>query len=186
MRNSAGKEERYTPGAVTWANTSDVALLEVHVVLSLSDGGGDASLSHIVRDPLTGEARTVAYCIHLEPTRPHLGGVRWWFRCPVTGRRARKLYLYPGLERFCHRDAIDPPPTYALQRVSGFDRVLAQRAALAAKLGNEATFTGLGRKPKWMRWQTFDRYRRRDEKLQARRDRYLDRHREKLRELESA
>jgi hypothetical protein len=182
MRNSAAKEERYTSGTVVWANTPDVALLEVHVVLNLSDGGGDASLSYLVRDPHTDEARTIAYCIHLETTRPHLGGLRWWFRCPVTGKRARKLYLYPGLERFCHRDAIDPPPTYALQRVSGFDRVLMQRNTLAAKLGNEPTFSGLGQKPKWMRWKTFNQYRQRDEKLQERHDWYLDWHREKLRE----
>lgn len=185
MRNSAAKEERYTSGVVTWASTQDVAVLEVHVVLNLSDGGGDASLSHILRDPLAGDARTVAYCIHLETTRPHLGGLRWWFRCPVSGRRARKLYLYPGLERFCHREAIDPAPTYALQRVSGFDRVLAQRAALAAKLGNEPTFLGLGPKPKWMWWRTFEKYERRDEKLRYQRDCYIDWHREQISALEN-
>jgi hypothetical protein len=39
--------------------------------------------------------------IRLETTRPHRGGVRWWFTCPVVvngepcGRRVQKLYLPP-------------------------------------------------------------------------------------------
>ncbi|AWM39107.1 hypothetical protein GobsT_26170 [Gemmata obscuriglobus] len=50
------------------------------------------------------------YPVPLVTTRCHLGGVRWWFGCPLTkggvacGRRARKLYLcgrYFGCRR-CH------------------------------------------------------------------------------------
>ena len=43
-------------------------------------------------------------------TRPHLGGLRWWFRCPgppggaPCGRRAGKLYLPPDERHFgCRR-----------------------------------------------------------------------------------
>jgi hypothetical protein len=41
------------------------------------------------------------YAIRLETTRPHRGGLRWWFTCPVVvngepcGRRVQKLYLPP-------------------------------------------------------------------------------------------
>jgi len=50
------------------------------------------------------------YLVRLATTRCHLGGVRWWFVCPLSrngvacGRRARKLYLsgnYFGC-RYCH------------------------------------------------------------------------------------
>ena len=50
------------------------------------------------------------YRIPLAVTRPHFGGQRWWFRCPLVVndrpclRRARKLYLrrgYFGCRR-CH------------------------------------------------------------------------------------
>jgi hypothetical protein len=34
--------------------------------------------------------------LRLAATRLHLGGVRLWFVCPVTGRRARALYLPEG------------------------------------------------------------------------------------------
>ena len=42
------------------------------------------------------------YRVELVCTRPHYGGLRWWFLCPVSvagrpcRRRVRKLYLAPG------------------------------------------------------------------------------------------
>jgi hypothetical protein len=44
--------------------------------------------------------------IHLARTKPHLGGTRFWFRCPIPqngkecGRRVRKLFLPPGAQTF--------------------------------------------------------------------------------------
>jgi len=44
--------------------------------------------------------------IHLTRTKPHLGGTRFWFRCPMQhdgkecGRRVRKLFLPPGARTF--------------------------------------------------------------------------------------
>ena len=50
--------------------------------------------------------------IELQTTRPHFGGVRWWFRCPILSygalcrRRVARLYLAPRVTRFgcrhCH------------------------------------------------------------------------------------
>lgn len=41
--------------------------------------------------------------LRFQTTRPHFGGVRRWFRCPVCGRRAVKLYLPPRESRFACR-----------------------------------------------------------------------------------
>jgi hypothetical protein len=41
--------------------------------------------------------------IYLAVTKPRFGGRRWWFKCPVTGRRVAKLYLPPGEVRFASR-----------------------------------------------------------------------------------
>jgi len=54
----------------------------------------------------------VAYTAGLTATRPHFGGLRWWFRCPLVrggrpcGRRVGKLHMPPGSRNFgcrqCH------------------------------------------------------------------------------------
>ena len=52
-----------------------------------------------------GVSRQVEQHIALTLTRPNYGGVRWWMRCPVTGKRATKLYMPPGSDQFGHRTA---------------------------------------------------------------------------------
>jgi hypothetical protein len=56
--------------------------------------------------------RAVVRMLGLEPqtiwltsTKPNLGGRRWWFKCPTTGRRCRVLYLTRGGDRFVSRQA---------------------------------------------------------------------------------
>ena len=38
--------------------------------------------SHAVHEPIS-----------FQDTKPHLGGVRWWFTCPMCGERVGKMYL---------------------------------------------------------------------------------------------
>src|SRR5207248_6627951 len=58
--------------------------------------------------------------LELEQTQPPVGGVRWWFRCPLgmeggrCGGRVRKLYLPPGRLYFGCRGCHDL--TYASTR----------------------------------------------------------------------
>jgi hypothetical protein len=94
--------------------------------------------------------------------------------CPYTQRRVLKLYKFGAIEQFCSRTAIRPLPTYASQRTSGSDRIMAQRWAIRRKIGD--TFSDLfgePYKPKWMRWHTFERYATRDAKLAERENGYL-------------
>jgi hypothetical protein len=59
------------------------------------------------------EGRELDYRIPLQTTRPHFGGVRWWFTCPLSvngrycGRRVRKLYLPPGAVYYGCRHCYD-------------------------------------------------------------------------------
>jgi hypothetical protein len=78
----------------------------VGYVLTL--GGGSGTLRLLYRMGQPGE--TFDYPVRLVTTGCHLGGVRWWFTCPLSsngvacGRRVRKLYLsgrYFGC-RHCH------------------------------------------------------------------------------------
>lgn len=51
--------------------------------------------------------KPIDYRIRLETTSPHWGGVRWWFICPCSGRRATKLHLPPGGTYFARREVYD-------------------------------------------------------------------------------
>ena len=114
--------------------------------------------------------------VRLSSINLNYGGRRWYAHCPYSGRRARKLYKFSGIDKFCHRDVVRPRPTYSSQRDSGNDRIIRQRWALRQRLRDD--FSDLfsePMKPKWMRWQTFERFARRDAELAAREDVFVAR-----------
>lgn len=59
-----------------------------------------------------GQPESASYTVELSTTRPRLGGLRWWFLCPLItrgqpcGRRVAKLHLPPRGRHFgcrgCH------------------------------------------------------------------------------------
>ena len=59
-----------------------------------------------------GEWRPVNYCVEIESTRCHFGGLRHWFICPILvdgrscGRRCRCLYLAGNAEYFGCRECL--------------------------------------------------------------------------------
>ena len=101
--------------------------------------------------------------IRLTETRCHFGGSRRWLVCPGCGRRVGKVYLPTNLYcrgeqvqrwlcRHCHR------LTYEQRRSKDLSWVLSWRAdRLLEKSGIKMTKRGYYRKPKGMRWKTFER-----------------------------
>jgi hypothetical protein len=88
---------------------------------------------------ITGTGDQIDLPIRLEITRPNLGGVRWWGRCPLVvsnvacNMRVCKLYLPPGGRYFgcrhCHQ------LTYTnCQESHGDDR---HNRRLAGKMGQD-------------------------------------------------
>lgn len=76
----------------------------------------------------------VDYRIRLVTTKPHYGGLRWWFICPLVRRdgepprRVAKLYLPPGAKYFGNREAYGL--TYTSCQESGkFNRLFRDLAA---------------------------------------------------------
>lgn len=131
---------------------------------TLGETSGEIVLSYS-RD-IFGECRKVVCVIRIASRPLPYGGRMWYLHCPYTKRRARKLYLFHGVEKYCHRTGIRPLPTYASQRVSGLARIQARRWAIRRRLGDyESGLAGEPVKPKWMRWRTFNRYAERDLKL---------------------
>jgi hypothetical protein len=113
-------------------------------------------LTHQTRDEREGD-RSVRDRIRLVWTEPTYGGRRWWFQCPRTGCRTTKLFLPNGGRHFWSRQAYGLG--YACQREGRFDRLQRRAAKLNRQLGGEGwgTWDTPPRKPKWMRWRTYER-----------------------------
>jgi hypothetical protein len=81
------------------------------------------------------------------------GGRHWFFECPATGKRARKLYRWPGLG-FSHREASPVPPVYGCQQDSGLGRTARAMDEIRRRLGG---VPGKIEKPTGMPLKTFYR-----------------------------
>ena len=108
-----------------------------------------------MRDYWTGEPLKIDDKVYLAPTRPHLGGLRWWFVCPHLDRRVRKLYLPLGGRHFWSRRAYEL--AYASQRETKFDRAFRRARKLRLRLGAAAADDECPDKPPRMRWATYNR-----------------------------
>jgi hypothetical protein len=89
-----------------------------------------------------GERHDVDEPIALQTTHSSVGGMRWWFTCPLVtnggscGRRVGKLYLPPGARYFGCRHCYDL--TYeSSQESHKYDRLFAE---LARGTGLDPTF----------------------------------------------
>lgn len=99
--------------------------------------------------------------IRTTTTPCNLGGLRTWFLCPRCSRRC--AILYPDLCRLC----VDG--RYAKESMTRTDRMADEAFKWRHRLGQ--TSGGIvalfPTKPKWMRWHTYLRLRRRSEALEA-------------------
>jgi hypothetical protein len=113
-------------------------------------------LTHQTRDSRERE-RIVRDRVRLIWTVPTYGGRRWWFQCPRTYCKTTKLYLPNGGWHFLSRQAYRLG--YACQRDDRFGRLQRRAAKLNRQLGGEGSdsWDTPPRKPKGMRWQTYER-----------------------------
>lgn len=153
-RGGAFKRSQIQTGTFQWSSPfgGTVAALGYWVGRSPTEGWV------VLIDPEVASAHSpkvrVPECIiHLTRTKPHLGGTRFWFKCPITqsgkecGRRVRKLFLPPGARIFgcrtCYYLTFESaqkhdPRTYKLaQDLSAIDAALhsgdRRRGLLAAR-----------------------------------------------------
>jgi hypothetical protein len=171
FRDRALRSSSSTSGIWQWTRDGE-RIASISYSATLGEETGELRLSYTWTP---GDEPLDAICNIRLSSRPlPYGGRYWYMHCPYTRRRARKLYKFGPIEQFCHRTAIRPLPTYAIQRLSGSDRVNAQRWALRRKIGDDfSDLFGEPCKPKWMRWRTFERYARRDAELADRDEGYL-------------
>ena len=110
-------------------------------------------LRYQMTDYWSGEEMEIDDKVYLATTRPHFGGLRWWFICPQQNRRVRALYLpLGGVHFWCRRaHRLD----YASQRESEYNRAIRRAHKLYRRLGGDPADEQYPEKPKRMRWTTY-------------------------------
>jgi hypothetical protein len=112
-------------------------------------------LQYAIDDYWTGQTHQVDDRIFLVSTQPPFGGLRWWFLCPRLNRRVRKLYLPLGGRHFRSRQAYGL--AYPSQRETAYDRAMRRVHKLYQRLGGDPADREHPKKPKRMRWTTYNR-----------------------------
>ncbi len=94
--------------------------------------------------------------IDLDPMFPHLGGVRWFFQCPRTGKRCRILYFDFGTNSFASQEGFGL--SWQSRNENLGDRARRGKTKILRRLESDYT-----RKPDWIikpkgqHQKTFDR-----------------------------
>lgn len=129
-------------------------------------GEKSASIGYIadMKDPsdasmrlqYTCNGKTEDYVVRLTTTTPNFGGLRWWFVCPLTGKRAAKLYLLNGASKFVSVKAYRF--AYRSQNEGYADRALSKAQKIRRKLGGDWGLDApFAKKPKGMHNKTYNR-----------------------------
>jgi hypothetical protein len=142
-------------GSITWTSTAtgeQVGSISYEAHLGQESGRMWLKYSTTQTD---GGRQESNYCIQLATTPQFFGGRRWWFICPITGRRAAKLHLPEGALTFASRQA--RRLTYQCQREPAHERASRRAFKLRGKLGGTGGLESDIPKPKWMRVATYDR-----------------------------
>jgi len=97
--------------------------------------------------------RQVRYKVPLTWTEPQFGGRRWWWCCPISGRRCGCLYLPLGAIYFASR--VTYRLAYQSQRETPSDRAWRKARKLHQRLGGDSEASGeyAPPKPKGMHWR---------------------------------
>ncbi len=140
------------PKAIQWTNTYTGEIIAA------------ALLTADLRDPATGSFRIqigksqqvfdLAFCPR------HFGGGQWYFICPRTGRLCSAVWRPPGALYFASRQTWGRQVAYSSQFQTRTDRAYRAARAIRMRLGGsewESIDECDPPKPKWMRWNTYER-----------------------------
>lgn len=134
--------------STTW-NSSHRGVLASALITILKEGEDRGSVKIVVPDKIEQRLDLIA-----EPR--HFGGRQWYFRCPLTGTRCLVVWLPPGANRFCCRQAWGKQVAYSTQFEAPFDRPISARGKSQKSMIGELNLSEweLPPKPRSMRWHT--------------------------------
>ena len=93
-------------GGIAWKNHLGEETSSIGIVVSTLDGENNIRFHYTTTDRDSGEKTEYDYRVSLTTTPCNLGGVRYWFICPLSkggvycGRRVGVLYKAPGASYF--------------------------------------------------------------------------------------
>lgn len=163
------------PSVLRWTETrTGRETATMAFVADLADPG--AAWMRLAFGSGVGASRCEHECmIRLATTRPRFGGLRWWFACPLSGRRCGKLHLPPGAGAFASRQAwrLDHHsqrlPPWERQMVTAKDRASRVRRRLGGPVAGRAlVYADAPPRPKGMWRSTYGRLRRELEEAESR------------------
>lgn len=142
-----------------WTREGDTApLAELSIIVTLGACWGEVVLDYNI-EHLTQPTGLQRQRVELIATPCRFGGVRWWWICPITGRRCAKLYLPNGGKLFLSRGPGAYRLGYASQRGTALNRAHGRARRLYRRLDSDYPASGevWPGKPKWMHWRTYER-----------------------------
>jgi hypothetical protein len=138
------------PAEIRWTSTRSAEIAKGWITLKKE--GEDRGFLRIVIGKLDQRLDLIAQ-------QRHFGGQQWYFRCPVTSHKCSVVWLPPGANRFCSRQAWGKQVAYSTQFEAPFDRAISAREKVKSRLIGDLNSRewDLPPKPKWMRWPTYER-----------------------------
>jgi hypothetical protein len=96
----------------------------------------------------------------LTPRQRKFGSNQWYFMCPHEDRCCSVLWRPPGAREFRSRQGWGSRVAYTSQFLGRVNRAHRGQAKIKARLQSDCDLElwELPPKPKWMRWDTYDRY----------------------------
>ena len=137
--------------------SKDTGTVESALQFQVDATDPDATLRLSYTLPRTGES--LNYLIRLQTTTPHLGGLRWWFTCPLVvdgepcDRRVQKLYLPYGGKYYGCRHCYQLG--YASNQGAKY-RACEKTQRIRRRLGGSPSlYEPFPEKPRGMWWRTY-------------------------------
>ena len=154
-RNATVEPFTLRPRVLSWSRSGE-PYAEIEYTLTVFPEAGTGALRLRHGDVHDYGHRAQDYSVPLDTTRPPFGGLQWWFHCPITGRRCRKLFLPNGARTFACRQAYGLH--YRSQAEGAVERARRRIRRVSRRLGGDGggLTDDLPQKPKWMRRATYE------------------------------
>ncbi len=137
VRNGYVAEQITATGEIRWSYGEHQPKATVGFVTNTVDSARPFMRLHYTSDGAQTDDR-----VELISVPQPFGGVRWWFLCPVTGTKCRKLYLPRGKRHFAGREGHGL--VYESQRETPVWRAVRRADKIRARLGGGPVLNSKG------------------------------------------